>query len=96
MDLWIGVRDWGEVREICLEGRLAGEAIEELERVSVDLEPPIRIDLSQLLSTDDAGLASLRVRQQAGEELVGARPLIQHLLDRPEEEPDSEFNEAGR
>jgi hypothetical protein len=41
-------------------------------------------------------LATLRARQQAGEELVGARPLIQHLLDRPEEEPPGESNEAGR
>ena len=96
MDLWIGVRDRGEVREICLEGRLAGEAIAEFERASQDLEPPIRIDLRQLLSADDTGLATLRARQQAGEELVGARPLIQHLLDRPEEEPPGESNEAGR
>ena len=84
------------MREICLQGRLAGEAIDELARVSQGLEPPIRIDLSQLLSADEAGLAALRVRQQAGEELVGARPLIRHLLIRPEERQDMGFDEVDR
>lgn len=96
MDLWIGVEDRGDAREVRLEGRLAGEAVAELERATLKLEPPIRLDLSQLLSADEAGLAALRVRQEAGEEMVGARPLIQHFLDRLEEESSIRVNDAGR
>ena len=81
MDLWIGVEDRGDVREVRLEGRLAEVSIAELEKATLGLEPPIRIDLSQLISADTAGLEELRSRQEAGENLVGTRPLIRHLLD---------------
>ena len=82
VDLFIGVEDLGEVREVRLEGRLAGAAVAEMTRAAQGLEPPIRIDLSQLLSVDEEGLRALRDRRESGEELVGARPLIQHLLGR--------------
>jgi hypothetical protein len=81
MDLWIGVKDLGDVREVSLHGRLAAAGIHELERAARDLEPPVRIDISQLLSVDEAGVRALRARRQSGEELVGARPLIELLID---------------
>lgn len=83
MDLWIGVEDRGDVREVRLEGRLAEVSIAELERATLGLEPPIRFDLSQLLSTDEVGLSVLRAHQAAGRDLVGVRPLIRHLLTGP-------------
>ncbi len=96
MDLWISVEDRGEVREVRLEGRLAGEAVAELERATRNLEPPIRLELRELLSADESGLIALRARQKAGEELIGARPLIQHLLDQADDESAITFNESGR
>ena len=86
VDLWVGVENRDGVSEMRLEGRLAGEAISELEALASKLERPIRIDLSQLLSADEAGLALLRARRKAGDELVGVRPLIQLGLEDPRQE----------
>jgi len=92
MDLWIGVEDQGEVREVRLEGRLAAVSISELARATDGLEPPIRFNLSQLLSVDSTGLAALRAHQEAGRILVGTRPLIQHQLQGagPESSPGND------
>lgn len=95
MDLWIGVEDQGEVREVRLEGRLAAVSISELERVTGGLEPPIRFNLSQLLSADTAGLAALRAHQEAGRILVGTRPLIQHQLNGVDPKAASAKNSNG-
>lgn len=91
MDLWIGVEDKGGVRQVRLEGRLAAVSIAEFEKAARGLEPPVLFDLSQLLSTDEEGLQALRARREAGDQLIGVRPLIQHQLDqtRPNHEVEN-------
>jgi hypothetical protein len=63
-----------------IEGRLAADGVGELERAMADLTEP-RLELSALLSADEAGLAALRVLQARGVPLHGASPYMALLMD---------------
>ncbi|MEJ2085544.1 MAG: hypothetical protein P8Y44_07680 [Acidobacteriota bacterium] len=80
MSLWIGVESSSEGRQLRVEGRLSGEEIAELEQVARSPELPVRVDLSQLDSADEAGIALLRNLESEGVELVGVRPLIEYRI----------------
>ena len=81
MDLWIGVERSDADCALRLEGRLAGTAVAELDRVARELEPPIRVDLSQLFSADDEGIAALQSLRASGAELIGTRPVIEQRIE---------------
>ena len=81
VDLWIGVEDLGGVRKVSVHGRLAGAMVAELDRVVQGLEPPLQIDLSQLLSVDEEGLEALRALRRDGGRLVAIRPIIELQID---------------
>ena len=93
MDLWIGVERNAEACELRLEGRLAGATVAELDRVVEELELPIRVDLSQLFSADDAGIEALQALRSNGAELLGTRPLIQQRVEAIKKEKTEEESE---
>jgi hypothetical protein len=95
MDLWIGVEDRGTWREVQLQGRLAGEAIAEFGRLVRSLESPVRFDMRELFSVDDAGLETLRGLRDSGHELYGVRPLVQSLLDGGQEKATPEVDKES-
>lgn len=63
-----------------IEGWLESEAVAELERVIEGGSGALRLDLSELRSADNAGLAALRAHRAAGASIVGASPYIKLLL----------------
>ena len=65
---------------VFLAGRLAGEELEELERVCREIDGPIALDLSQLQSADSAGVGALREILASGGELVRASTYFENLL----------------
>ena len=66
-----------------VDGRLAAGGVGELERLVRAVDGPVMIDLSNLLSADDAGVAALRTLAGQGARLVGASPYVA-LLPRDE------------
>ena len=63
-----------------VDGRLTAAGLEELERLVGGVAGPVVMDLSNLLSVDDAGGAALRTLAGQGTRLVGASPYIALLL----------------
>ncbi len=66
-----------------LHGRLLSDGIRELERVCRDLEWPLTLDLRELRSTDDSGLAAIRELVARGAELLDVPRYIAILLEQP-------------
>ena len=64
-----------------IDGELYAEGIAELDRVARAAEPPLRLDLSNLIRIDPAGIETIRSLAQAGTELVGVSPYIQLRLE---------------
>jgi ABC-type transporter Mla MlaB component len=64
-----------------LHGWLSREVLGEFVSLCDSVVPPLRIDLSQLAGTDDAGVAALRTCIAAGVRLEGISPYIRLLLD---------------
>ena len=91
MGLWIGVQNTREGTVLRPEGRLESEGVAELERVARSSERPLSIDLSQLYSADEAGIAMLQEIAAEGAELVGARPLIEYRLNEKDTNVHSEI-----
>jgi hypothetical protein len=62
--------------------RLAGVAVPELERVCRDPSAPLILDLTHLMSADDAGIATLRRLMSEGAQCRGTSPYLALRLDR--------------
>jgi len=73
----------GTTRCIALAGRLTGEEVGELEGLVHEDPDASRLELTELRSADEAGLAALRRLREEGIEMRGAPP---HLAWRIEEE----------
>lgn len=82
MTLRIGCHSDSEARVVRLEGSLEADVVAELERVVSEGSGPIRLELFQLRSVDEAGLAALRSLRAMGATIVGASPYIRLLLGR--------------
>jgi len=80
MTLYIACCSESDVRVVRLEGSLEAEVVAELDRVVGEGSGPIRLELSELRSVDQAGLAALRTLRAAGASIVGASPYIKLLL----------------
>lgn len=75
------VDDRGDHRVIRLSGALKGEMSSELTRLVDESQPPVRLDLADLLSVDPAGLRTLASLEARGAELVGASPYLSLQLE---------------
>jgi hypothetical protein len=71
----------GETTVVRVAGRLMGEGVEELNRICTASPRPLRIDLAELLQTDELGLSLLRSLRASGAELAGVSPFIELLLE---------------
>jgi anti-anti-sigma regulatory factor len=76
------VDDHGEHRVVRLSGALKGEMSSELTRLVDGTRPPVRLDLSDLVSADGAGFRTLASLEARGAELVGASPYVSLELER--------------
>lgn len=80
VECWIGVGQEGDRRVVRLAGRFAEAQVPELMQVCA-AAGPISLDLTELVSTDVAGLEALsRIRDQ-GAMITGAPTYIQLRLD---------------
>jgi hypothetical protein len=64
-----------------LHGWLSHEVLAEFTSVCDSVGDPLRMDLSQLAGTDEAGLAAVQSRIASGAQLEGASPYIRLLLE---------------
>jgi anti-anti-sigma regulatory factor len=78
MRLTVSVHDEGAV--IHADGRLSRLGVAELERVLRTTSGPVTLDLTNLMSADDAGVAALRSCAGRGIRLVGVSPYMSLLL----------------
>ena len=65
---------------IRVEGRLAAEGVEELQKEIQLVAGPVYLDLSDLQSADAEGVRALRSLSGASAKIVGASPYIHQLL----------------
>ena len=86
MVLFIGIEGAGNGKKLRLEGRLDVEAVPEVVRASGPPDTLEAVDLSELYSADEAGIAALRRLASQGVELIGVRPLIEYRLQEDETE----------
>lgn len=77
--LTVSVQDTGTV--VRADGRLSRQGVAELERVVRMTSGPVTLDLTNLLSADDAGVAALRGFSGRGVPLVGVSPYMSLLLE---------------
>ena len=82
VDCWIGVSDEGDRRVVRLAGRLCEDQVPEL-LLACSTPPQVTLDLTELVSTDDAGLDALNRIRVRGGTLTGAPRYIQLKLDSP-------------
>ena len=75
------IDDSGGQRTFRLAGRLEKEPSAELARLCAEAGVPVRLDLTDLLSADDAGLEALVALRSRGAELVGASPYLALRLE---------------
>ena len=80
MQLRLSVTETGGSTTVHVDGRLMASGLSELKRLVRGLEGPIVIDLSNLLSADDAGVAELRSLAGRGAKLIGASPYVSLLI----------------
>jgi hypothetical protein len=80
VECWIGVGQEGDRRVVRLAGRFAEAQVPELMQVCA-VEGPLSIDLTELVSTDAAGLEALSRVRERGAMLTGAPTYIQLRLD---------------
>src|SRR5215831_7683156 len=65
---------------IHVDGRLTAQELGELHKAVRSAAAPIVLDLSNLMSADDAGVAALRGLAGEGMRLIGATPYVTLLL----------------
>lgn len=65
---------------IRVDGRLAGAGVAELEHTCATAPRPLVLDLTDLLSADEAGLVALRRLAGEGAHLLGGSPYVTLLL----------------
>ena len=65
---------------VSIAGRLSGAAVEELTGVRRSIEGRVTLDLSSLVAADDEGIEAIQTMLLGGDEIQGASPLLQLLL----------------
>jgi hypothetical protein len=79
----ISVSTVGDSLVVKVAGALTHEGVAELESVIAPCEGALRLDLSELRSLDEEGLAALQALGEKGAEIVGASPYIALLIGPP-------------
>ena len=82
MECWIGVVREGERRVVRLAGRLSAAQVPELFRACQG-DDSLKIELTDLISVDAAGIDALQRIRGRGAILTGASGYIQLKLDSP-------------
>jgi len=77
----ITTREEREGRVVRVDGRLDGEGVTELQRVVDSLPGPLRLELPDLRSADEAGLEALRALRDRGIRLTGASGYLRLTLE---------------
>ena len=80
MALRVTVATTDEATTVQVDGRLSARDVGELGRVVRGVEGRVILDLSNLQSADDTGVATLRTLAGQGAQLVGTSPYIALLL----------------
>ena len=80
MALRVTVATTDDATTVQVDGRLSARDVGELGRVVRGVEGRVILDLSNLQSADDTGVATLRTLAGQGAQLVGASPYIALLL----------------
>jgi hypothetical protein len=80
MALRLRVSREDEATVVHVDGRLAVPGIRDLDRTVAGTAGPVILDLTDLLSVDDAGVAALRLLGEHGVQLRGASPYVALLL----------------
>ncbi len=75
----------GGTTTIRVEGHLEAETVSDLQNECRSADPPLRLDLSGLLSADTDGIQTLRSLSARGAELFGDSLYIRQLLLRESE-----------
>jgi hypothetical protein len=83
MELHLSVHHQDGATVVNVDGRLAMGAVRELERIVVGAASPVVLDLTNLLSADDVGVATLRALARRGVRLTGMSPYVTLLLRDP-------------
>ena len=81
MSLRIDRTTVGELTVLRVSGRLQSAEVPELEKEISSAAGRLKLDLSELMSADEAGIKRLRELAFSGAELHGASPYVQLLLD---------------
>lgn len=71
----------GDALVVRLAGRLSGAGLGELEQVRREASLPVVLDLAELLSADDAGVATLRNLRRLGVVLRHPSPYMAMLIE---------------
>lgn len=89
MALRVTVTETADLTVIRVDGRVAGTVLAELEATCRQARRPAVLDLTNLVSADDAGVLLLRQLAEEGLHLVGASPYTVLLLNwgRPSRAP---------
>ena len=82
MDLRVSVDRKGKTAVVHVDGRLAVCGVDDLDRAVRHAVGPVIVDLSNLWSADDAGVAALRLLMGRRVRLRGVSPYIALLLAR--------------
>jgi anti-anti-sigma regulatory factor len=80
MDLRLSVSREDGATVVHVDGRLAVHGVRDLESTVSGAAGPVVLDLSNLLSADDAGVAALRLMVERGVQLRETSPYVSLLL----------------
>ena len=80
MELRLTVSRTADSTVVHVDGRLAVGGVDDLQRAVTEATGTVILDLTNLLSADDAGVAALRLLRQRGVQLRGASPYVTLLL----------------
>ena len=80
MDLHVSVSREHDATVVHVDGRLAVHGVRDLQNTVGSAVGPVVVDLSNLLSADDAGVAALRLLIGCGVQLRGTSPYVSLLL----------------
>ena len=65
-----------------IDGRLDADGVAELERLVTELAGPVRLELAELRSADEAGVKALRTLRDRGTPLIGVSHYLRLLMER--------------
>lgn len=82
MQLRLSISREGEATVVHVDGQLAAAAVGNLDRTLAGRLAPVILDVTHLLSADEAGVAALRLLVAQGVELRGVSPYLGLLLQR--------------